>query len=71
MNEFRICNKCKGFNSNELITKLKKIDESAKIIIGCQSMCAIGSKNPFVIVNGIPIVSDSIDLLVDRVKEVI
>lgn len=71
MNEFRICDKCKGFDCNELITKLKEIDESAKIVIGCQSMCAIGSKKPFVIVNGIPIVADSIDLLIDRVKEVI
>ena len=54
MNEFRICDKCKGFDCNEFITKLKEIDESAKIVIGCQSMCAIGSKKPFVIVNGSP-----------------
>ncbi len=71
MNEFKVCNKCKGFNFHELITKLKNIDESAKIIIGCQSMCAVGAKKPFVIVNGIPIVGDNIDLLIDKIKEVI
>ena len=71
MNEFRTCNICKGFNSDELISKLKEIDSSANIVVGCQNMCAIGSKRPFVIVNGIPLMSDTIEGLIEEVKKTI
>lgn len=69
MNEFKTCNKCSGFNSDELVGKLKELDSNAKIIVGCQSMCAIGYKMPFVIVNGIPVMASSIDELVEKVRE--
>lgn len=71
MNEFKTCNKCAGFDSEDLLKKLKELDSSAKVIVGCQSMCAIGFKNPFVIVNGIPVIGDSIDELIDKVKDII
>lgn len=71
MNEFKTCNKCGGFNCDELVSKLKDIDSDAKIVVGCQSMCAIGAKRPFVIVNGIPAMDDSIDALIDKVKSMI
>lgn len=69
MNEFKTCNKCGGFNTDELVDKLKKIDSNAKIMVACQSMCAIGAKRPFVIVNGIPMMADTIDELINKVKE--
>lgn len=69
MNEFKTCNKCSGFNSDELVDKLKKLDSNAKIMVACQSMCAIGAKRPFVIVNGIPMMADNIDDLIKKVKE--
>jgi len=71
MNEFKTCNKCTGFNSDELVNKLKVLDANAKISVGCQNMCAIGAKRPFVIVNGILIVADTIDEIIIKVKEVI
>ena len=71
MNEFKTCNRCGGFNCDELVSKLKKLDSNAKVIVGCQSMCAVGSKHAFVIVNGIPVVDDNIDNLIDKVKELI
>lgn len=71
MNEFKTCNKCTGFNSEELINKLKLLDSNAKIMVGCQNMCAIGAKKPFVIVNGMLMVADTIDEVIEKVKEVI
>jgi uncharacterized protein YuzB (UPF0349 family) len=71
MNEFKTCNKCTGFNSEELINKLKLLDSNAKIMVGCQNMCAIGAKKPFVIVNGVLMVADTIDEVIEKVKEVI
>ena len=71
MNEFKTCNKCIGFNSSELVEKLKELDSTAKIFVGCQSMCAIGAKMPFVIVNGIPVMDKTLDGLIEKVKEMI
>lgn len=67
MNEIKTCNKC--FNSEELVSKLKELDKDAKIIIGCQSMCAVGSKMPFAIVNGIPVMANTVDEVVERCKQ--
>ena len=44
MNEFKTCDKCRGFDSEELIKRLKEIDSNANIVVACQSMCAIGAK---------------------------
>lgn len=66
MNEFKTCNKC--FNSTELVVKLKELDSNAKVIIGCQSMCAVGARMPFVIVNGIPVMDSTVDGLIEKVK---
>lgn len=71
MNEFKTCNKCRGFNSDEIVKRLKELDSNAKIIVGCQSMCSIGSRMPFVIVNGIPVMDNNIDNLITKVKGII
>lgn len=71
MNEFKTCNKCSGFNSENLVQRLKELDNNAKVIVGCQSMCAVGAKHPFVIVNGMPIISNNIDELIDKIRELI
>ena len=71
MNEFKTCNKCSGFNGDELAEKLKEVDSTAKVMVACQSMCAVGAKNPFVIVNGIPVIAPTIDEVIEKVKEMI
>ena len=68
MNEFKICNKCRGYDFEELKKELEKLDPSAKIMVGCQSMCA---KRPFVIVNGIPVIEESIEEVIKKVKEML
>jgi uncharacterized protein YuzB (UPF0349 family) len=71
MNEFKTCNICKGFNGDLLGEKLRELDSKALIDIKCQGMCAIGAKKPFVIVNGVPVIDDNIDSLINKVKEMI
>ncbi len=71
MNEFKICNKCRGYDFEKLKKELEKLDLSAKIMVGCQSMCAIGAKRPFVIVNGIPVIEESIEEVIKKVKEML
>lgn len=71
MNEFKTCNKCSGFNSDELVLKLKEVDSTAKIMVACQSMCAVGFKKVFVIVNGIPVIGDTVDEVINKVKEML
>lgn len=70
MNEFKTCNICKGFDSEELVRRLKELDDKSSIQLGCQSMCAIGATKPFVIVNGIPVIGETIDEVVERAKQV-
>lgn len=71
MNEFKTCNICSGFDGDLLKDKLEKLDPSASIDVKCQSMCAIGSKGPFVIVNGIPVMDNTVDGLILKVENMI
>jgi uncharacterized protein YuzB (UPF0349 family) len=68
MNEFRTCNICQGFDSEKVVEGLKKLDSNANIIVGCQSMCAIGARQPFVIVNGIPVIGESEEDVLKKVE---
>ena len=65
MNEFKICNKCRGYDFEKLKKELEKLDTSAKIMVGCQS------KRPFVIVNAIPVIEESIEEVIKKVKEML
>ncbi len=68
-NEFRICNKCKAMNVSSIVPKLEEIDPNAKIIIGCQNFCGIGRTKNFAIVNHIPIIADTEEELILKIKE--
>lgn len=70
MNQFKTCNICKGFNSDSLVEKLKKLDANAEIMIGCQSFCAVGASKPFVIVNGIPVIGETEDEVIAKVSNI-
>lgn len=69
MNEFRVCDKCRGTNIDTLIPKLKELDNGANIVIGCQNFCGIGARKSFVICNHKPIVADTEEELIIKVKE--
>ena len=69
MNQFRVCDKCRATNLKTLIPRLKAIDSSAEIVIGCQNFCGIGAKKSFVICNHKPIVAENGDELITKIKE--
>ena len=69
MNEFKICNICKEDRDKTLKPKLQELDPEAKIIIACQGFCAIGATKEFCIVNGIPVIADTEEELINKVKE--
>lgn len=68
-NEFRICDKCKAMNVSSIVPKLEEIDPNAKIIRGCQNFCGIGRTKKFAIVNHIPIIADTEEELILKIKE--
>ena len=68
-NNYRICDKCKGFNYQNLVDEIKKIDENANIEIGCQNFCGIGRSKAFIILNNLPIIADNEEQLLDKIKE--
>lgn len=68
MNKIGICDKCKGVNYKSIINKIKKIDESAIIEVGCQNMCGIGRNKPFVILNYKPIIGENEEDLINKIK---
>lgn len=71
MNEFRLCDICKAVNSESMVARLKEIDPEAHFEIGCQGFCAIGATQPFVIVNGMPVIADTEDEVINKVKEML
>jgi len=71
MNEFKLCDICAAVDSVSIINRLKKIDPSANIIVGCQGFCAIGAVKPFVIVNGIPVIEETEDEVINKIKEML
>jgi uncharacterized protein YuzB (UPF0349 family) len=71
MNEFRVCDICEAVESESMIKRLKEIDPSASIEVGCQGFCGIGATKPFVIVNGIPAIADTEDEVIEKVKEML
>jgi uncharacterized protein YuzB (UPF0349 family) len=70
-NQFKVCDRCKATNIKTLVPKLKKIDNEAEIIIGCQNFCGIGATKSFAIVNNIPIITENEDSLVEKIREAI
>ncbi len=66
---FKICDRCKGTNLKTLVPKLKEIDPKAQIKIGCQNFCGVGRSKSFVIVDYIPIIAETEDELVEKVRK--
>lgn len=48
---------------------MEELNKNAKIEVGCQNFCGVGRRKPFVIVNHIPIIADSEDELITKVKD--
>ena len=64
----RVCNKCKGFDYKKLINELDKKFSDIKYEIGCNNMCGIGRSKVVVIIDNKPIIADSVDELISKIK---
>ncbi|MDD3187198.1 MAG: DUF1450 domain-containing protein [Bacilli bacterium] len=71
MNQFKVCDKNKVKDINEIVNRLKEMDETAEIVIGCQNICGICRTKPFVIVNGMPVIANDEEELISKVKATI
>lgn len=69
MNEFKICNICMPDREIRLRPKLEALDSTAKIVVGCNGFCQIGQTKEVCIVNGIPVIADNEDELLEKIKE--
>lgn len=65
----KICDKCKATNIDTLLPRIKKVKPAAEIEIGCQSFCGIGINKSFAIVDGMPIITDTEDELIEKLKQ--
>lgn len=67
MNNIKLCNKCKAVN----IPLIKKELGNKNITyeIGCLSFCGIGKTKAFAIVNNTPIISDTNEDLIIKIKK--
>ena len=71
MNKIGICDKCKAVNYKKIIEKIKQIDKDAQFTIGCQNMCGIGRNKPFIILNHKPIIGESEEDLINKIKDML
>jgi uncharacterized protein YuzB (UPF0349 family) len=65
-----ICNKCKAINYLSVLKKVKEIYPDAKYEIGCNNMCGIGRSKVVIILNNKPIIADTEEELINKIKQV-
>lgn len=64
----KICNRCKGFNINNVIKEIDKNIKNVHYEIGCNNMCGIGRDKVVVIVDNKPIVASDVAELIKKIK---
>lgn len=67
-NEIKICDKCEYININTIVPKIKQLDDTCDIKIGCCNFCGMCKTSAFLIKNGIPITAKNEDLLIEKLK---
>ncbi|HPF83493.1 MAG TPA: hypothetical protein PLV83_04965 [Bacilli bacterium] len=65
----KICNNCKGFDYNKVISKINDNFSNIEYQIGCNNMCGIGRSKVVIILNNKPIIADNIDDLISKMKK--
>ena len=67
--EVRICDKCKGFKYKEVMDALNKNFPNIKYTLGCNNMCGIGRSKVVAVVNNHPLVADTVEELIEKIKK--
>lgn len=65
----RICDKCKGFDINKVKKALNENFSDIRYEVGCNNMCGIGRDKVVIIVDDRPVIANSINELVDKIKK--
>ncbi|MBE6138168.1 MAG: DUF1450 domain-containing protein [Firmicutes bacterium] len=68
MNKLGVCDKCKAVDYKSIIDRVKKLDPSIEINIGCQNICGIGRTKPFVILNHKPVIGNNEEDLLKKIS---
>jgi len=68
MYKIEICDKCKATNINSLVPKIKDISDNIEIKIHCIQFCGIGRDKIVVLFNNIPIIGDTEEDIIKKLK---
>lgn len=69
MYKIEVCDKCKATNVNTLVPKIKSISDDIEVEIHCIQFCGIGRNKIVVLVNHVPIMGDTEDEVIEKIKQ--
>ena len=69
MYKIELCDKCKATNIKSLVPKIKNISNDIEIKIQCIGYCGIGRDKIVVLFNHIPIIGNTEEEIIKKLKE--
>lgn len=69
MYKIELCDRCKATNIKSLVPKIKNISNDIEIKIHCIQFCGIGRDKIVVLFNQIPIIGDTEEEIIKKIKE--
>ena len=69
MYKIEVCDKCKATNVSTLVPKIKSISDDIEVEIHCIQFCGIGRNKIVVLVNHVPIMGDTEEEVIEKIKE--
>lgn len=69
MYKIELCDKCKATNIKSLVPKIKNISDDIEIKIHCIQFCGIGRDKIVVLCNNYPIIGDTEEEVIKKLKE--
>lgn len=69
MHKIEICDKCKATNIDSIVPKIKELSSDIEIKVGCINFCGIGRSKIVVLVDHIPVIGDTEEEILIKIKE--
>jgi uncharacterized protein YuzB (UPF0349 family) len=63
-----ICDKCKSIDYKRILNKLRKLYPDADYELGCNNMCGIGRNKVVILLDNKPIIADTENELIEKLK---